>query len=185
MTHFLAVEACATEFKNEGDIMAWIRTSKFAELLEVKGVKFRRNNQAKYLTREKKRAVWRWDVKGIASWTSTEWIRPTPFVIVAVRAGTLVPQSEYPEKLKQTIEFEEAKRKRHMDKVAELRLKRIEAAKNKPPKVKKPREKRKAPEEVTKPRKESKKVEIPEKQIKKEEESTSLLEEMGLPDSGP
>jgi hypothetical protein len=178
MTHILAIEVCATEYKNEADVTNWLRQSKYAELLELKGIKFRRNNQSKYLTREKKRPVWRWDVKGIASYTATEWDRSCPYVIVALRSGTLVPQSQYPEKLQRTRDEEEAKKKRHQDRVAELRLKRVEAAKNKVPRPKRQRLSKnqgiKEQKEVTRVKKEDKETEKP-----KKKEAATLLEELG------
>lgn len=169
MTHILVIEVCATEYKNEADVTNWLRASKYSELLELKGIKFRRNNQARYLTRERKRPVWRWDVKGIASYTGVEWDRSSPFIIVGLRSGTLVPQSQYPEKLPRTKEEEEAKRKRHQERVAELRLKRVEAAKSKPVKPKRKRVQKgvgiKDQKDILKP--------------KKEKEPATLLDELG------
>lgn len=136
MTEILAVEICATHFKTEAEVTEWLKGSKYAELWELKSIKFRKNKQSRYLNpREKNRPVWRWDVKGISSYTETKWDRSTPFVIVATRGGTMVPKEQYPETLPENKKAAEEKKQRHEDRVKELRLKRMEQNKNKPPRA--------------------------------------------------
>lgn len=143
MSHILAIEFCLEKFKDKTDCVDWLKTSPFSALLDIKQFRLRTNTSCRYLTTEKKRGVWRWD-KGIATCDGVTWIRPEVdgTVVLGVMHGDKTPAHLFPSLLPATIKHEEEKVERARQRLAELRAKRAEENKNKPPKPKQEKKKR-------------------------------------------
>jgi hypothetical protein len=138
MTQVVALEFCADFFKTEEDCYTWLRNSDYADLLRVKGFSLRRNANAKILTTERKRAVWKWN-QGLGTFTGLMLQRPVSVVVLVLAAGPKFSQMEMPALLQSTVLHEKNKMEKHKARVEALRIKRAEEAKLKPPKPAKKR----------------------------------------------
>lgn len=143
MTQILAIEFDFKHYPNKIDCINWLQQSLWSDLLQVKSFRLRTNTNARYLTQERKRAVWRYDI-GVAKAEGVRWIRPSPYIIVGTQYGEKWPSTDIPPLLEETIKHETEKKERFTARINELRAQRAEKARlnPKPPKPKKEPKKR-------------------------------------------
>jgi len=122
MTQVVGIEFCAEFFKDEKACMDWIAQSEWPDLgTRVKGMKLKKNNNARILTPERKRQVWQWNnFYGSADRLEIKRYSNAP-VVVVVCVGKKFAPTDYPPLLKKTIEHESQKKKRHEERVAKQR----------------------------------------------------------------
>lgn len=136
MTDVVAIEFCEEYFKTEKQCYEWILNSKYSELIRVTGFNLRRNGQAKLLTNEKKRSVHQWS-QGLGTYSALRIERPESCVVVAISSGQRFAPTDLPAPLQKTIDKERKKAENHRIRVEAARARRVEEAKNRPPKVSK------------------------------------------------
>jgi len=152
MTNVIGIEFCADYYKNEDDCYAWIQQSDFHGLLRVKGFSLRRNKQAKLLTNERHRSVWRWSLP-LGTYKEINVHRPNSLVVIFEAAGSRFAPTELPALLPSTVKHEQEKKEKHEARMAEQRAIRALKNKDKPPKEKKSKKARAGVKEGTKGRK--------------------------------
>src|SRR5690242_3673705 len=112
MTNVVGIEFCTSFFKDINACKDWISKSEHCDLARVQGFHLRKNNTPRFLTNERKRTVWKWDM-GYGKFQALRIKRygATP-VVVIVADGPRFVTTDFPAPLPATIEYEKEKKKR-------------------------------------------------------------------------
>jgi len=138
MTNVVAIELCADHFKTEQSCLDYLKDSPYAEILRVSKFRLKKNGQAQILTKERKRAVWKWS-QGLGTHERLDFTRPMSTVCLALAAGLRFSPTDYPSLLPKTIEAERIKKEKLEARKALLQAQKEERHRMNPPKAKKRR----------------------------------------------
>lgn len=141
MTHVVLVEGCAAEFPTSGAFQNWLDANGYGDVKLVKGYALRSNLNGKWLTDEKKRSVWQYNI-GVAKVRDLKIERPNRFVVIGTTKEPRWTAEDYPPLLQSTIEHNAEKERKHKERVAKARAERAAKELMAPPKPQKAKRQR-------------------------------------------